>query len=176
MKNIPLILAVGILVVFGLLLTGMYLWAPLNIRYYRHFYYSESLADRVRAVDGFFAMGRPGYDELGKLIGNKKESEFVLRYWETENPETSFPIAEAVDSRFYTAVELFAGKGANLGYGPNLGYSVFFDARKDGRQNCFPYNGMAMVTPLGIAIMNRDVKMAKLLLKYGAKTDVWEYG
>jgi hypothetical protein len=147
MNKLFLKLAIGIIVVFGLLTLVFYLWIPLKIRYYRHLLYSDDSKDRIQAVDGLLTMGEKGMEVLTSFCGSQNATDLLVEGW--ENPdgrsgENDF-LDVAVLSGHFNVVILFLDKGIE-------GYPI----------DCI--DGY----PLYRAVIKNNIKIADLLIRRGA--------
>ncbi|MHC4661837.1 MAG: hypothetical protein ACYS8W_09125 [Planctomycetota bacterium] len=69
--SLPIKLAILVAVIFGLLITGMFLWKPARLRYYESRLDSENVSIRLVAVEKLIAMGGDGFAIAEKRIGSK---------------------------------------------------------------------------------------------------------
>ncbi len=84
--NFHLKLAIGIIVVFGLLLLGFAMWTPVRVKYYAWQYRSPDVATRAKAVDGLIGLGKPGTEKLKAVYPDGPEAAGVLiECWDDVN-------------------------------------------------------------------------------------------
>ncbi len=84
--NFHLKLAIGILLVFGLLLLGFAMWTPVRLKYYAWKYRSPDVAARVKAVDGLIRLGKPGTKKLKAIYTDGPEAvEMLIECWDDVN-------------------------------------------------------------------------------------------
>ena len=79
-------IAIGIIVVFGLLLLGFAMWTPVRVKYYAWQYRSPDVATRAKAVDGLIKLGEPGIEKLKAIYPDGPEAvEMLLECWDDVN-------------------------------------------------------------------------------------------
>ena len=84
--NFHLKLAIGIIVVFGLLLLGFAWWTPVRVKYYAWQYRSPDIAARVKAIDGLIRLGEPGKEKLKAIYPDGPEAvEMLVECWDDVN-------------------------------------------------------------------------------------------
>ena len=112
--NFHLKLAIGIIVVFGLLLLGFAIWTPVRVKYYAWQYRSTDVAARVKAIDGLIKLGEPGIEKLKAIYPDGPEAvEMLVECWDDVN--------KLIKDRNKTFALLKLEKGWDVA--PDLGYS-----------------------------------------------------
>ena len=152
MKYLPLILGIFVLVLFGLVATGMLLYAPLRLRYYVDLLNSDLPEERLEGFKGLLALGNHGEDALAReMPAGRDEVVFIKKHIVSGNPPLSFdhwmrtPLHFAARDGYSKAVQLLIDNGADV--------------------NCLDGD---QATPLHEAAKNDHVETARMLLERGA--------
>ena len=79
-------LGVGIVVLFGLLLAGYYIWTPMLIQYYVSKLRSDNPKVQVAAVDGLLSIGKKGREEFVRIFPDGQDAaRFLIKSWDDVN-------------------------------------------------------------------------------------------
>ncbi len=166
-------LAIGIIVVFGLLLAGFALWTPAKIRYYIWQFQRGNDRERVAAVDCLLLLEEKGIKALGKEFGNEHEAAFLAchqmkRISNVINDDNRCYVSDvllklAVCNKYKYAVEYFILKGADVNYAlPEKPYPdkpVYF-----------------LHTPFHVAVREGNLNIVKIMIANGADVNFVAYG
>jgi hypothetical protein len=138
-KVTPFRIGIFIICLFGLLLFGMHLWRPLQVKYYMYKYYSGGDESLVAGVDGLLSLGPEGEKALLKIFDGDREREavdLIKNAWpDVNNPNyyertgenivntkdfpfnivfDRYPLFDAVIINNYEFVRILIAKGADL--------------------------------------------------------------
>ena len=161
-------LGIFIIVLFGVVIAFCVLRNPLTVKYYQSQLKSGDIKIKTDAISALLELGNSGKDVLAKEFKNPHEMDLICKYWKEFDKNKKFALFEAVQYKSNRVAELFCARGAD----PNARTYKKPDKDVDskGRINI----GFISVLPLHLAQQNDDIKTAKVLIKYGAKIDVYD--
>jgi ankyrin repeat protein len=168
--TIPFELKLGIFLIllFGIMITFCVLWNPLTVQYYRSQLKSGDMELKIAAISALLELGKSGNDALAKEFNNPHEMDLICKYWKEFDKNNKNALFEAVEYKSHKAVELFLARGAD----PNARAYKESGSRTNIKGQIV--TGLISILPLHLAQQNDDIKTAKVLIKYGAKIDVYD--
>ena len=143
---------------------SLVLWPSLELQYYVNMYKSENYNSKVFAIDQLFGMGQTGQIAIANFINDENSFILIKQYWNNINKRTdsnTTPLREAIRINNLNTIKLFLAKGANVNEDTYSGDKV---------------KGIYHMPPLHIAVLNRQIQIASLLLRYGADVNKQDIG
>ncbi|TET32792.1 MAG: hypothetical protein E3J72_18790 [Planctomycetota bacterium] len=192
MKHLPLKLGVGIVLLFAAVIATCLLWTPVRIMYYVGKLQSQEPKERVKGINGLFALGEKGKKAMRNTLNiDIKEIEFIEKYWTRVNDPMGdnfkfkelYPIHYAALQGYNSAIELFIFNGAEVNEFDKSGSSPMYHAVDGGKKETVKLllgKGVDVnsridsnfFTPLILASALGREDIVEFLLKKGAEVNV----
>jgi len=145
-KNLPLKLGIGVVLLFAAVIATCLLWTPVKVRYYTNMLGSSDKNTRLSGVSELLAIGMKGNKALSNHYKcSEEEIEFLAKHWPKPNyaiPEDEykrFPLYYASEYGFYVAVILLVERGAKVNARCSNGFTPLHRAAVGGHKRIASY-------------------------------------